>query len=49
MSALWLLVLILVILWIGGFAFHVAGDLVHVLLVVAVVVAVVELLRGRRV
>ena len=44
---LWTIVAILLILWLLGFSFHVAGGLVHVLLVVAVIVVIVNLLRGR--
>lgn len=44
---LWTIVAILLILWLLGFSFHVAGSLVHVLLVVAVLVVVFSLLRGR--
>ncbi len=41
---------ILLILWLlGFFAFHVAGGLIHLLLVLAVIVFVVQLLRGRAV
>ncbi len=45
---LWTIVAILLILWLLGFSFHVAGGLVHVLLVVALVVVVFNLLSGRR-
>lgn len=45
---LWTIVAILLILWLLGFSFHVAGGLVHVLLVVALVVMVFNLLSGRR-
>lgn len=45
---LWTLVAILLILWLLGFSFHIAGSLVHLLLVIAVVVLLVNLLRGRR-
>jgi len=42
------LAIILVVLWaLGFFAFHVAGGLIHLLLVVALVVFVVNLIRGR--
>ena len=44
---LWTIVAILLILWLLGFSFHVAGGLVHLLLVVAVIVVIVNLLRGR--
>jgi hypothetical protein len=40
---------ILVVLWVlGFFAFHVAGGLIHLLLVVAVVVVIFQLVSGRR-
>jgi Family of unknown function (DUF5670) len=35
---LWTIFVILLILWLLGFSFHVAGGLVHILLVVAVAV-----------
>jgi len=44
---LWAIVAILLILWLLGFSFHLAGGLVHILLVVALVVVVLNLLRGR--
>lgn len=41
---------ILVVLWLlGAFAFHVGGGLIHLILVVAVIVVIVQLLQGRRV
>ena len=39
---------ILLIMWLLGFSFHVAGSLIHLLLVIAVVVLIVNLLTGRR-
>ena len=42
------LAIFLVILWAAGFlVFHVAGGLIHLLLVIAVVVFVFNLIRGR--
>jgi hypothetical protein len=42
------LAVLLVILWLLGFlAFHVAGGLIHILLVVAVIVLVLHFVRGR--
>jgi hypothetical protein len=39
---------LLVILWLLGFlAFHVAGGLIHILLVVAVIVLILHFVRGR--
>lgn len=45
---LWTLAIILIILWaLGFFAFHVAGGLIHILLVIAVIVIVWRLVTGR--
>jgi Family of unknown function (DUF5670) len=44
---LWTIVLILVILWALGFAVHIGGGLIHILLVIALIVVVVRLLQGR--
>jgi hypothetical protein len=46
---LWTIVGILLVLWLLGFVSHVGGGLIHLLLVVAAVVFVVNLLTGRRV
>ena len=45
---LWTIFAFLLILWILGFSFHVAGGLIHLLLVAAVVVLIVNLITGRR-
>jgi uncharacterized membrane protein YtjA (UPF0391 family) len=45
---LWTLIVLLLIFWLLGFAFHVAGGIIHVLLVIALVLFVVNLLTGRR-
>ena len=45
---LWTIIVILGILWLLGFSFHVGGALIHLLLVIAVVVLVFSLLSGRR-
>jgi hypothetical protein len=46
---LFTLAVILIILWaLGFFAFHVAGGLIHILLVVAVIVILVRIIQGRR-
>ena len=46
---LWTLLLILLVMWALGHGFGVAGNLIHVLLVVAVVVLIVNLVQGRKV
>ena len=45
---LWSLLVLLLILWVLGFSFHIAGGLIHLLLVVALVVLVFQLITGRR-
>lgn len=45
---LWTIVAILLILWLLGFSMHLAGGLIHILLVVALVVVVINLVSGRR-
>lgn len=47
---LYTLAAILLVLWLLGFlAFHVGGGLIHLLLVIAVIVVIVQLIQGRRV
>jgi Family of unknown function (DUF5670) len=46
---LWTIIVILAILWLLGFSFHVGGSLIHLLLVVAVIVLIFNLISGRRV
>jgi len=45
---LWTIFVILLILWILGFSLHVAGSLIHLLLVVALIVLIINLVTGRR-
>ena len=46
---LWTIMVVLLILWLLGFSLHVAGGLIHLLLVVALVVLVINLVSGRSV
>jgi hypothetical protein len=45
---LWTIFVILLVLWLLGFSFHIAGGLIHLLLVIAVVVLIFNLISGRR-
>lgn len=45
---LWTIVAVFLILWLLGFSLHVGGSLIHLLLVVALIVFVINLLSGRR-
>lgn len=44
MDLLWLIIIVLFVMWLLGFGFKVGGNLVHVLLVIALVVLLVRLL-----
>ena len=46
---LWTVAVILVVLWLLGFALHIGAGLIHLLLVVAVVVVLIQLFTGRKV
>lgn len=45
---LWTIITILFVLWLVGLLANVGGSLIHVLLVLAVVMLVMNLLSGRR-
>jgi hypothetical protein len=47
-NMLWTIFVVLLVLWLLGFSLHVAGGLIHLLLVVALVVLVINLIGGRR-
>ncbi|MEP6822013.1 MAG: lmo0937 family membrane protein [Chthoniobacterales bacterium] len=42
-----ILAVILLLFWVGGFAFHVAGGLIHILIVIAVILFILHFIRGR--
>jgi len=46
---LWTIAVILIILWLMGVVVHVGGGLIHLLLVIAIIVGLVQLFTGRRV
>ena len=45
---LWTIFVIILVLWLLGFSFHIAGGLIHLLLVIAVIILIFNLLAGRR-
>jgi hypothetical protein len=45
---LWVIFMVLLVMWLLGFGFHVGGSLIHLLLVCAVIVLVWNLIAGRR-
>lgn len=46
---MWTILIVLLILWLLGFSFEIAGNLIHLLLVIALVVLIIRLVTGRRV
>ena len=48
-AMLWTIVVILLVLWLLGFSLHIGAGLIHILLVVALVVGLIQLFSGRRV
>ncbi len=45
---LWTILVVLLILWLVGFSTGVVGNLIHLVLVIALVLLVINLLTGRR-
>lgn len=45
---LWTIFVVVLVLWLLGFSFHIAGGLIHILLVVALIILIFNLLAGRR-
>jgi hypothetical protein len=45
---LWTIFVVLAILWLLGFTLHVGGGLIHLLLVVALVILVINVISGLR-
>lgn len=44
---LWAIIVILFLFWLIGFAVHLGGGLIHLVLLIAVVLLIVNLLSGR--
>ena len=44
---LWTLIVLLLLFWVVGFALNVAAGMIHILLVIAAVLFIVNLVRGR--
>jgi len=45
---LWTILVVLVILWLVGLLAHIGGGLIHLVLVVALIVLILQLVTGRR-
>lgn len=42
-----IIAVLLLLFWVGGFAFHIAGGLIHILIVIAVIMFILHFIRGR--
>ena len=49
MNLLDVIIVLVILSWLGGFAVHVGGGLIHLLLVIALIMFIFRLARGRRV
>ena len=47
-NILWTIIVILFVLWLIGLVAHIGGGLIHLLLVIAVIVFVINLITGRK-
>ena len=47
MGLIWTIIVVLFVLWLIGFAVHIGGGLIHLLLVVALILVVYNLVTGR--
>jgi hypothetical protein len=45
---LYTIAVVLIVLWLLGLVTHIAGGLIHLLLVIAVILVIVNLVSGRR-
>jgi hypothetical protein len=45
---LWTIFVIILVLWLLGFSLHIAGGLIHILLVLALIILIFNLISGRR-
>jgi hypothetical protein len=48
-NLLWLIIVVLIVLWLAGFALKIGGGLIHALIVIAIILVIVRLVTGRRV
>ena len=47
-NMLWLIIIILIVLWLGGFVLKIGGGLINLLLLIALVLVIYRLATGRR-
>lgn len=47
MGAIEIIAIILILMWLGGFALNFGGGLIHLLLVIAIIVFLMRFIRGK--
>ncbi len=47
-NLLWTIIVILFVLWLIGFLVHIGGGFIHLLLVIALIILIINLVTGRR-
>lgn len=47
MGLLDILIIVLIVMWLGGYSLHIGGGLVHILLVIVVIIVIARLLGVR--
>ena len=45
---LWIILAVIVVVWLIGFLMDVAGGLIHILLIIAAIILVINLISGRK-
>ena len=45
---LWIIIVALIVFWVLGLVFKIGGGLVHILLVIALIVFILNMISGRR-
>jgi hypothetical protein len=49
LNLLWVIAVLFAVMWLFGFAFHVGGGLIHLLIVLAVISVLVRIITGHRI
>ena len=45
---LWIILAVIIVIWLIGFLMDVAGGLIHILLIIAAIILVINLISGRK-
>ena len=47
-SMLWMIIVVLIIIWVLGLVLNIGGGLIHLLLLIAGIILVIQLVTGKR-